>query len=131
MYSPSNIADGKLNDYGGSYTSFTYVSLTSVTVTFDANGGSCDTGSMKTGSDGKLASLPAATRDGYTFDGWYTQADGGVKITASYIFTQNTAVYAHWSEIPSSGGWFPVIAAAGAVLAIIAAVGAATYQKKR
>lgn len=86
---------------------------------------------MKTGSNGKLASLPAATRDGYTFDGWYTQADGGVKIIASYIFTQNTAVYAHWSEIPSSGGGISAIAIVGAIIAIIAVAGVATYQKKR
>ena len=41
-------------------------------VTFNANGGSCDTVSMETGADGKLASLPDATRDRYTFGGWYT-----------------------------------------------------------
>ena len=72
MYSKSNIANGQLDSYKGSYTTFTYSSSVLVTVTFNANGGSCSVTSMGTRADGKLASLPDATRDGYTLDGWYT-----------------------------------------------------------
>lgn len=68
------------------------------TVTFNANGGSGGT-SLTTGTDGKLASLPGdPTRSGYTFDGWYTSVSGGDRITTSTAFTQNTTVYAHWSQ---------------------------------
>ena len=106
------------------------------TVTFNANGGSCSVPSMKT-IDGKLASLPAATRDGYAFGGWYTQAEGGEEIKTSYVFIRNTTVYAHWTETPSpeptpsSGGGIPVIAIVGAVLAIIAVACVAIFLKKR
>lgn len=72
-------------------------SLPEVTVTFDANGGSVTPASAET-VDGKLASLPVPTREGYTFDGWFTAADGGEEITTANVFTQDTTIYAHWTE---------------------------------
>lgn len=41
--------------------------------------------------------LPTPTRDGYTFDGWYTAASGGTKITESSNYSVNK-LYAHWTE---------------------------------
>ena len=67
------------------------------TVTFDANGGSVSTASATT-KDGKLESLPAPTNDGYDFLGWYTQKDGGEKVTTDTVFTKNSIIYAHWQE---------------------------------
>ena len=72
----------------------------SYTVTFDPNGGTISETSrtMKTGTDGRLAALPAnPTRSGYTFYGWYTAASGGTKIDTGYVFRADTTVYAHWS----------------------------------
>jgi len=66
------------------------------TVTFDANGGSCDVTTMDTGSDFKLQSLPVPTRNGYTFEGWYTAATGGTEVTTSTVFASNTTIYAQW-----------------------------------
>lgn len=43
-----------------------------------------------------IGSLPTPTRSGYGFDGWYTSANGGTKITDSTKVTANTTVYAHW-----------------------------------
>ena len=43
-----------------------------------------------------IGSLPTPTRSGYAFDGWYTSANGGTKITDSTKVTANTTVYAHW-----------------------------------
>ncbi len=43
--------------------------------------------------------LPAATRTGYRFDGWYDAATGGTKIGnagAAYTPTANKTLYAHW-----------------------------------
>ena len=74
------------------------------TVTFDANGGSCSTSTAKTGADKKLVTLPDATRDGYTFDGWYTAADGGDKISTSTVFDSDITIYAHWTESGGGGG---------------------------
>ena len=67
------------------------------TVTFDANGGSVSTASTTT-TDGKLASLPTPTYDGYTFLGWYTEETGGDEVTTDTVFTNDTTIYAHWSE---------------------------------
>ncbi len=45
-----------------------------------------------------IGSLPTPTRSGYSFDGWYTAANGGTKITDSTKVTANTTVYAHWTK---------------------------------
>lgn len=45
-----------------------------------------------------IGSLPTPTRSGYAFDGWYTAANGGTKITDSTKVTANTTVYAHWTK---------------------------------
>lgn len=45
-----------------------------------------------------IGSLPTPTRSGYNFDGWYTSANGGTKITDSTKVTANTTVYAHWTK---------------------------------
>ena len=73
------------------------------TVTFDANGGSVNPSSATT-KDGKLESLPTPTRGGYDFLGWYTQKDGGDKVTTNTVFTKNSTIYAHWQKESSSGG---------------------------
>ena len=66
-------------------------------VTFDANGGTCATTSATVNNDGKLASLPDATRTGYAFTGWFTAASGGDQITANTVFLANTTIHAHWT----------------------------------
>lgn len=48
-----------------------------VTVSLDANGGTCLVQSVTAQVGKKLAPVPAAERDGYVFDGWYTSASGG------------------------------------------------------
>ena len=72
------------------------------TITFDPNGGKVSPTTAKTGEDGKLASLPTPTRDGYSFADWYTAKTGGEKVTSAYTFTDDATVYAHWTE--NSGG---------------------------
>ena len=73
-------------------------------ITFDGNGGR-PTNSTMTTTGKKLASLPTATRSGrYSFDGWYTERNGGTKITTATVFDKNTTVYAHWTYTGSTGG---------------------------
>lgn len=46
------------------------------------------------------SSLPTPTRSGYTFDGWYTQKVGGIKVTTSTVVMENDInVFAHWTRI--------------------------------
>ena len=76
---------------------------TEFTIAFNGNGGTPSVGSMRT-TNQKLTSLPTATRSGrYSFDGWYTAASGGTKITTATVFYENTAVYAHWTYIGGGG----------------------------
>ena len=72
------------------------------TVTFDGTGGTPSVGSMTTTGQ-KLASLPDVSRSGsYRFDGWYTAASGGTKITKATTFSADTTVYAQWTYTGSS-----------------------------
>ena len=72
-------------------------------VTFDENGGTPSVGSMTT-TNQKLSSLPSVSRSNYSFDGWFTDKDGGEKVTEATEFSKNTIVYAHWTYIGGSGG---------------------------
>lgn len=81
----------------GSHENQTY------TVTFDGNGGR-PTNSTMTTTGKKLASLPTATRSGsYSFNGWYTEKNGGTKITMATVFDKDTTVYAHWTYTGFTG----------------------------
>lgn len=66
------------------------------TITFDANGGTINGSSSIVTANQKLPSLPSATRDGYTFKGWYTKPAGGTQISASQTFHADATVYAQW-----------------------------------
>ena len=82
----------------GSHENQTY------TVTFDGNGGVPSVIRMTT-IDQKLPELPTATHSGrYSFDGWYTEKNGGTKITTATLFDKDTTVYAHWTYTGSTGG---------------------------
>lgn len=67
-------------------------------VTFDAGEGKADAETARTEKDGKLAELPGAVRDGYTFEGWFTAAEGGDAVTADTVFDKDTTVFAHWKK---------------------------------
>ena len=41
--------------------------------------------------------LPTPTKTGYTFDGWYTAATGGNKVTSPYTPTNDITLYARWT----------------------------------
>lgn len=41
--------------------------------------------------------LSTPTKIGYTFEGWYTEATGGTKITSPYMPTSDITLYAHWT----------------------------------
>ena len=87
---------------------------TEYTVTFDGNGGTPSVGSVTT-TDGKLASLPSASRRGsYSFDGWYTEKSGGTEVTTATVFSANTTVYAHWTYTGNGYNYYTIKATAGA-----------------
>lgn len=75
------------------------------TITFDANGGNALTpAAAQTGRYGRLSMLPIPSRSGYYFDGWYTAPSGGAVVTADYVFTGDSTIYAQWSAATTSDG---------------------------
>ena len=74
------------------------------TITFDANGGKTDATTAMTGADGKLTSLPAASRVGYSFKGWFTEKTGGEKVTTDTVFDDDATIYAQWVKRGGNGG---------------------------
>ena len=71
------------------------------TVSFNANSGSVDTKSKEVTYNGTYGELPTATRDGYVFLGWFTDASSGAQIKedSPVTITANQTLYAHWKEL--------------------------------
>lgn len=66
-------------------------------VLFDGNGGEVSTYNVQ-GYDvnSPVAPIPTATYSGKTFQGWYTKATGGTKVTTLNASTKEMTLYAHW-----------------------------------
>ena len=73
----------------------------SYTVTFDPNGGTIETSTKVVYYSNTYGELPDPARDLYRFVGWYTEADGGDRITEeSYVqVVDNQTLYAHWRSL--------------------------------
>lgn len=71
--------------------------LASFIVTFDARGGVGVEAARSVTNGRAVGVLPEVTRDGYTFDGWFTTAIGGTQVFASTKVTTNVTYYAHWT----------------------------------
>lgn len=82
------------------------------TVTFDACGGKVEftEKQLERNADGMhYGALPEAWMDGYVFDGWYTDAVDGTRVsrTTAYTAEGNTTLYAHWTPVAADAeqGW--------------------------
>jgi len=66
-------------------------------VRFDPNGGTCEikTQCFDTNTPAEIRAVP--TYEGYTFEGWYTDATGGEKVTKLDSSVKEYMLYAHWS----------------------------------
>ena len=73
------------------------------TVSLDANGGTVGMKSRTATYGSEYPALPAPTRTGYSFDGWYTQKTGGTKVDDNTTVTTaaNHILYAHWHLTPA------------------------------
>ena len=75
------------------------------TVTYNSNGGNAVNPGSVNVSGGGSTSLPTPTRNGYTFNGWYTAASGGNKVGnggSAYTPTADITLYAQWTATPAS-----------------------------
>ena len=68
----------------------------SVTVTFNGNGGSVTETQRTVASGAAVGELPKPKRTGYIFSGWWTAAEGGVKVDSLYVVNSSVTFYAHW-----------------------------------
>ena len=84
----------------------TYTAVFSnMTVTFDPGSGTLQGDASKVVVIGQpIGELPTCTAPtNYTFDGWYTAATGGTKVTEDTIVTQDASftLYAHYELVPA------------------------------
>ncbi len=97
------IPGGRMTDCDGRFCyivspEYGYGNLRHCTLAFDVNGG-IDYAARKVVYPGGLyGPLPIATKPNATFDGWYTQKEGGEKITMYSTFNGSgrPTLYAHW-----------------------------------
>lgn len=87
-----------------SFTLYAHWTQNDFTVTLDANGGTVTPASLSVEPNTAAGTLPTPTRDGYTFLGWNTAADGsGTAFTAETVVTESLTVYAQWRQNGSVG----------------------------
>ncbi len=89
------------HSYNGSTQTMTKtvtINTKSVTISFNANGGSVSPTSQSYTAYGEYGDLPTPTRTGYTFAGWWTASSGGTQVTtSSTVPASNTTLWAHWT----------------------------------
>ncbi len=68
-------------------------------LTLDPNGAPVETQVRHIPYTTTIGVLPVPIWEGYTFDGWYTQKEGGSRVNdyATYNATKNITLYAHWT----------------------------------
>ena len=77
-----------------------YTKVIKHTLTFDVNGGKAISEKSRIVYENKpIGKLPVCERDNYTFDGWFTQKNGGDKIVSTDKLTTDLTVYAHWTSV--------------------------------
>ncbi len=78
-----------------------WVSTRTVTVTLDPNGGVMGEAAdaLRVRANEPVGELPAPMREGWTFLGWYTAAEGGERVAAETVIPNDATLYAHWERI--------------------------------
>lgn len=83
------------------HTLYAYWSNKAITITLDPRSGTLSERSIKAEYDKEYGTLPTPERKGYTFEGWYTSASGGDRVTESSVCKdeKDATLYARWAEI--------------------------------
>ena len=75
------------------------IAVEKYTITYDTNGGNpLEETTKEVAKEETYGTLPVPVRDGYVFEGWYTQAEGGEEVTSSMEVTSSHTIYAQWIE---------------------------------
>lgn len=71
---------------------------TKYTLSFDPNGGTVNPTSKTVSYGSPYGDLPTPTKSGNTFLGWFTEKDGGTKVSSTTTMgASNVTLYAHWN----------------------------------
>lgn len=73
------------------------------TITFNPNGGTCDTKSKQVQYTATFGELPTPNREGYTFTGWYFSADSTGKVSGDVVTADN--ILTTPADITLYAGW--------------------------
>lgn len=78
---------------------------TSYTITFDVDGDTSLVDSVKKSQNTtiKVNDLKHPYKDGYAFDGWYTDSELTDKVTEDFKLTKNMTLYGTWEKSKSAG----------------------------
>ncbi len=106
-YNNQNCTDPALSelgatDYTQNITLYAKWTAKTITITWDANGGSVTPESSTYTYNGATITLPTPTRTGYSFNGWFTETTDGTKITevgTTNKPTENVTYYAQWAKL--------------------------------
>lgn len=90
--------DGGAFIHGVSYKPYDKTAIPTYTVTFDANQEGVTSPDAQIVEEGGKAIKPdAPSKEGMTFDGWYTAATEGTEVTFTETITSNVTYYGHWT----------------------------------
>ena len=105
LYSDEVSADGYFVRFTEGFSLYLTAAYTANTYTvkfdLDYEGSTGNPSNIKVTYDSVYGDLPVPTRVGYTFDGWFTEQEGGTQITANDVvkITADQTLFAHWTAI--------------------------------
>ena len=93
----SEVYDPKIADITGITDLYASYQVNNYTITFDFGSGTKATKTVTYGEN--YGALPEPEKAGYTFNGWFTEANGGEKIESITLvkIPEDHTLYAHWS----------------------------------
>jgi uncharacterized repeat protein (TIGR02543 family) len=93
------VVSGDMVKITSAQTLYARWNVNTYSVRFDANGGTVYPSENLVTYDSEYGELPTPTRTGYTFEGWFTSANGGTKIDSStkVAITSTQTLYARWT----------------------------------
>ena len=95
----SKVTNNTVVSRSDNHTLYAHWNAKQATASFNANGGNVSTGSKTVTFNSNYGDMPTPTRSNYDFDGWYTAANGGSKVTNNTVVScsDNHTLYAHWN----------------------------------
>ncbi len=102
----TEITENSIVSFASNHTLYAHWKYNMVYVRFDPNGGKGEETGQEYEIGSKYGSFPTGPKSSYTykkFDGWYTEKEGGTKVTTSTIVsTDHIKLYAHYSYDPDA-----------------------------